>query len=645
MLVRLIRLVLFTFLFGIPCSIGWSEVNPKLKEAQEILSEMGYKVGPSDGLWGKKTDTALQQLYKSNNSVFDGVFDDNELYFLIEVKNNLTQGPVNKSIFVSDKIYNDFMKTPKENKIQSCGFDGYSPNWQVINKDLAPRIKGYNSRMDNKPFVEGVHSFDVQAEYLKAITYAMVSEDIELKEKLFDKLYDWAFQDALSATMQCYSNGPQGILPACEGVWIDPDGQDLAPVKDATHMLEIVMSLNYVYKLYFSDYQFKDERHKVILGWFESFYHRIKPAKDFYFGNYVGWYLPNISIQHSQNKSYKSMVKNMVKGLDEWTFADGSMKDLTTRGDHALWYHHRGIGEAFIIIEVAKTANIEMPATLEKKLLKAVELFHDAYLDHSVIEPWAKKAHNSQASNGHQKDMPALDSVANLSAWFQIFQFRYPEHRTAKWLNQELTSRSRSVKMADNTGVTLGCIHKALFDSSPEALAKQKEKRIQDASELSIFETDGETFNLTLDKVDFIETKPFYLERSKEYLEPYQLHKAKIKGSLRVNSNNKQIGFGTLVYKHAYTKEQRLVIHVDDFSMEALKRHIEPLQKKCGLKMNEWGWLSFISKTNNISNATNQQCHYDYFKEENDKEAWELFQTVLGGTDSILNYLKTNVLR
>ena len=70
MLACLIRLILFTFLFSIPCSIGWSEVNPKLKEAQEILSEMGYKVGPSDGLWGKKTDTALQQLYKSNNSVF-----------------------------------------------------------------------------------------------------------------------------------------------------------------------------------------------------------------------------------------------------------------------------------------------------------------------------------------------------------------------------------------------------------------------------------------------------------------------------------------------------------------------------------------------------------------------------------------------
>jgi len=61
--------------------------------------------------------------------------------------------------------------------------------------------------------------------------------------------------------------------------------------------------------------------------------------------------------------------------------------------------------------------------------------------------------------------------------------------------------------------------------------------------------------------------------------------------------------------------------------------------------MDEWDWLSFITKTSDIKTAKNQQCHYDYFKEANDKPAWELFQTVLGGTDSILGYLQTNVER
>ncbi len=174
-----------------------------------------------------------------------------------------------------------------------------------------------------------------------------------------------------------------------------------------------------------------------------------------------------------------------------------------------------------------------------------------------------------------------------------------------------------------------------------------KQKLIEAASELSIFEFEGEALNLVVDKVDFIETSPFELERSEEYLQPYQLHKAVIKGILKPRSdNNKKLDFKTLVFKHAGTQEQRLVIHVDYPTLKSLKRHSDSLQKKCGSELvNEWGWLSFISETNDMEMARNQQCHYDYFKEAKDKEAWEVFQAVLGGTNSILDYLQTNVER
>ena len=59
--------------------------------------------------------------------------------------------------------------------------------------------------------------------------------------------------------------------------------------------------------------------------------------------------------------------------------------------------------------------------------------------------------------------------------------------------------------------------------------------------------------------------------------------------------------------------------------------------------LSKWGWLSLITKTNNKEKAQNQQCHYDYFKEADDQQAWELFQAVLGGTNLILEFLETNV--
>ena len=496
-------------------------------------------------------------------------------------KDSSSESPLNKSIFVSDKDFNDFLNLPREDRISSCGYKGFSPNWREINKDLAPRIKGYNSKMDNWRKVEGAYSREVLVKYLEASTYAMVSDNQTLKEKLFDKLYYWASKDALSATMQCYfSSGPKSIATACEGEWSDPDGQDLAPIKDATVAVETVLSLQYLYKLFYADFKPNDSRHKAIKVWFERFYPRIKTAKDFYFGNSVGWYLPNISIKHSLNKDYKSLVKNMVQGLDEWSFSDGSMKNRTTRGNRALWYHSNALGEAFIILEIAKIANVKIPDNLEKKLLKAAELFNDAYLDHSVIEPWAKKRHNSQASNGRQEFNSNLDSVSFYSSWMQIFQLRYPEHRTAKWLNQELTSRAQSLKSNVVTGVPIGCISKALANSSPEALIKQEEKLIPVDLELPIF-----------DDVEYM------------------------------------------------LEGQIIKINIFNPKMKPLMRHMGGLMMKCGTSLidTKSGWISFVRSN---SNSNNQQCHYDYYKSSNDNEAFELFKAVLSSTDSVLDHLQ-----
>ena len=206
-------------------------------------------------------------------------------------------------------------------------------------------------------------------------------------------------------------------------------------------------------------------------------------------------------------------------------------------------------------------------------------------------------------------------------------------------------TKTWDIRWADHISNFVNISGLAIYEAANQNVSKLIAKRIEAVSELSIFELEDKTFNLKVDKVYFNENIPFELERDKKYLQPYQLHKAFIQGFLKSkNYGSENIFFSTLVFKQADTQEQRLVIHVDDQTVEPLKRHSDSLQKKCGSElMNEWGWLSFISKTNDTEKASEQQCHYDYFKEANDKEAWELFQTVLGGTNSILDYLETNV--
>ncbi|MDB9958439.1 polysaccharide lyase [Oceanospirillaceae bacterium] len=182
-------------------------------------------------------------------------------------------------------------------------------------------------------------------------------------------------------------------------------------------------------------------------------------------------------------------------------------------------------------------------------------------------------------------------------------------------------------------------------ETQEQAREKDLAKITEEKSKLSIFEFDGEAFNLALDKVEFIKTGSFKLERSAEYLMPWQLHKGFINGKLKTKSNGSKWFNSILVYKHDSTQEQKLVINVDTPRARPLARHKDSLEKKCGPKSMEWNWLSFITKTSDYKIAKNQQCHYEYFKEASDKEAWELFQAVLGGTDSILGYLQTNVKR
>ena len=89
---------------------------------------------------------------------------------------------------------------------------------------------------------------------------------------------------------------------------------------------------------------------------------------------------------------------------------------------------------------------------------------------------------------------------------------------------------------------------------------------------------------------------------------------------------------------------QILKVYIGESKMKPLNRHIGELMMKCGLGLitgKKKDWLSFVtSESNDIKKARNQNCHYDYFQKSNDKQALELFKTVLSSTDSVFDYLQ-----
>jgi len=53
----------FTLILMVTSQVVYA--NSGVKAVQEKLSELGYKPGAADGLWGKKTQSALEQFLSS----------------------------------------------------------------------------------------------------------------------------------------------------------------------------------------------------------------------------------------------------------------------------------------------------------------------------------------------------------------------------------------------------------------------------------------------------------------------------------------------------------------------------------------------------------------------------------------------------
>ena len=72
-------------------SLGYAD--RLVASAQELLGQLGYQVGPADGIVGKKTIAAISQFYASRNQRFDGTIDARELVDLQNALSSKTAKP------------------------------------------------------------------------------------------------------------------------------------------------------------------------------------------------------------------------------------------------------------------------------------------------------------------------------------------------------------------------------------------------------------------------------------------------------------------------------------------------------------------------------------------------------------------------
>ena len=371
-------------------------------------------------------------------------------------------GTVN--IIIPDDVMTAFQNAAPSVKAKHCSAKNDYPYQELAQLAAKPpkRLFGYNSRMDNGKDVEGALEADLFVLRLaEAYTDSWVSGSDEKRQKVMNALYAWAKSDALTKTKPCVKNGR--LLDSCTE-WTQNDGQDPSDKKDHSTTQMHMMHIAYGYYLTLADFNSDDPKHLVIQNWIKTFFKWNKKPGGVYIGLDLGYHWPAVlqgtieNVSVSSERHPKKLLTKAVRELDKIVLEDGSIKDRTTRGNKGLWYHHTGLIETIVTLEMARKYGVKIPDSLEQRIEKAGEIFIRGFEDHSYMDKWASKAHNGVFTPGKQDFRDNL-KLPNGNAWFYVFSYRYPNAGFTPKLDKILNQYPRNGRRDGYIGFGLGCIY------------------------------------------------------------------------------------------------------------------------------------------------------------------------------------------
>lgn len=198
--------------------------------AQRLLTQLGYSPGPTDGLYGRKTQSALEAFYKEQGGVFDGKLDQNEIEFLREVSgvdNTLLIDVENKPSGVlspskTKKLWNSYkvasqcfehptygkgkgikiQKLPTKQFVDNQWNDPFSPKTPStgsVSAYLNPPQPVITVRLNESYGSRDTRIDNAAGWFRSAATALRRGMNAEKKEKIIAVLKNWAENDALKS--------------------------------------------------------------------------------------------------------------------------------------------------------------------------------------------------------------------------------------------------------------------------------------------------------------------------------------------------------------------------------------------------------------------------------------------------------------
>jgi hypothetical protein len=448
---------------------------------QAGLAQLGYDAGPSDGAIGRRTTSAAKAMQGDFKLSLPAFGEDTAAEWCDATK-SVAASPAagvlssKARILLPVDVLVDIANAPEGAGNKYC-------NRLAGNSDLelepVMKISGFTSRMNDvadtlpnvRPLERFVGAFGAHS------VLALATKDEARKADMVRLLAKWANANALLDTISCVRDNGDLITTGKCTEWRKSDGSDLSGMKDATFVtfLGAGMIRAYYVALADADPIGLAAEHAAIAAWINKFSKRLKRPEDVYFGLNMGWYWPSIinDLATGNADRARQRLARVQDGLISQINSDGSIKDRTTRGDRALWYHFTSINEIVVSMEMMRAAGMVPSEKLEKLLHGAVQLFVSAVADpDNFMDPWARDNTRARYQGKQNWDRIFWFNGDMAGSWIFMYQYRYPGTDLTKELAALVRPTSKIATVDNDIGLGLGCLYNMAMDGRSAAAAK-----------------------------------------------------------------------------------------------------------------------------------------------------------------------------
>ena len=464
-------MVRFRFVAGLVaglCMVIGASAQEPVREFQQLLADRGCDVGSADGQWGPRTSRAAETLAGKTGIAIDRPITDDLLAQLKAASAGCSDAvattPTSSllGLFLPADVQAGLALVPEERRAQLCPVRSLQLA-ELRNAQSFPALEGLMSSMANSselPAFKALDTASMTVAELASVAWAGNNDD--LKRELVQKLASWAQDGAYLQTVNC-SDGQ------CAAPWQTQRGTDLSPDKDSDSVLERIYPMAMAYYSMLVDFEpeaLADE-HRAIDGWFKAFARRLRndgDPVDVYVGFGMGWAWSNILFDTLAGNTdrVQQRLALLETGMDDWLLEDGSIRERTTRGSRAIWYHFSTINEFFVSLELLRANGIDAYPQYEERLHKAVDIFLNALDDPMSIYPWAKEDYRSAGDPADIEDFREdFRNASYGSSWLSIYPYRYPDHPNAQRLIAALKALPVLQSSDAQLGLGLHCVYRA----------------------------------------------------------------------------------------------------------------------------------------------------------------------------------------